>query len=101
MQCRSCGTEIADKAIICFRCGAPTLDVSGGRQASDPARGREARWPARVAVVLAAGAVALAAFIVEDSGVRAGVVTGGAVLVAGLWWLLGRRGARRGPRGVH
>ncbi len=26
MLCRSCGTEIADKAIICFRCGAATAD---------------------------------------------------------------------------
>ena len=26
MQCRSCGTEIADKAIICYRCGAGTTD---------------------------------------------------------------------------
>jgi hypothetical protein len=26
MQCRSCGTEIADKAIVCFRCGAATTD---------------------------------------------------------------------------
>jgi len=26
MQCRSCGTEIADKAIICFRCGHATTD---------------------------------------------------------------------------
>jgi uncharacterized membrane protein YvbJ len=26
MQCRQCGTEIADKAIICFRCGAATTD---------------------------------------------------------------------------
>lgn len=26
MQCRHCGTEIADKAIICFRCGAATTD---------------------------------------------------------------------------
>jgi len=24
--CRSCGTEIADKAIICYRCGAATTD---------------------------------------------------------------------------
>jgi hypothetical protein len=22
MKCRQCGTEIADKALICFRCGA-------------------------------------------------------------------------------
>lgn len=26
MICRHCGTEIADKAIICFRCGAGTTD---------------------------------------------------------------------------
>ena len=26
MQCRSCGIEIADKAIICYRCGAATTD---------------------------------------------------------------------------
>lgn len=24
MTCRSCGTEIADKAIVCYRCGTPT-----------------------------------------------------------------------------
>ena len=26
MQCRNCGTEIADKAIICYRCGMATTD---------------------------------------------------------------------------
>jgi hypothetical protein len=26
MRCRHCGTEIADKALICFRCGAATTD---------------------------------------------------------------------------
>lgn len=26
MQCRQCGTEIADKAIVCFRCGQGTTD---------------------------------------------------------------------------
>ena len=26
MICRHCGTEIADKAIICYRCGAATTD---------------------------------------------------------------------------
>ena len=26
MLCRQCGTEIADKAIVCFRCGAGTTD---------------------------------------------------------------------------
>ncbi len=26
MQCRNCGTEIADKAIVCYRCGTATAD---------------------------------------------------------------------------
>jgi predicted amidophosphoribosyltransferase len=27
MTCRSCGAEIADKALVCYRCGAPTADA--------------------------------------------------------------------------
>lgn len=26
MICRNCGTEIADKAIVCYRCGEGTTD---------------------------------------------------------------------------
>jgi hypothetical protein len=26
VKCRQCGTDIADKAIVCFRCGAATTD---------------------------------------------------------------------------
>jgi hypothetical protein len=27
MVCRSCGTEIADKALICYRCGTATTEA--------------------------------------------------------------------------
>src|SRR5712692_8317665 len=27
MRCRQCGTEIADKALICYRCGAATTEA--------------------------------------------------------------------------
>ena len=27
MRCRQCGTEIADKALICYRCGAATAEA--------------------------------------------------------------------------
>jgi hypothetical protein len=27
MKCRQCGTEIADKAIVCYRCGAATTEA--------------------------------------------------------------------------
>lgn len=26
MRCRHCGTDIADKALICYRCGAATTE---------------------------------------------------------------------------
>ena len=40
MHCAACGTEIADKALICFRCGAATT-----RRRREPARvGRRRRW---------------------------------------------------------
>ena len=27
MKCRQCGTEIADKAIVCYRCGTATAEA--------------------------------------------------------------------------
>ena len=53
MKCRNCGTEIADKALICYRCGTAT---TAPRIAPPPAR--KARGPipliATVIVILAA-----------------------------------------------
>ncbi len=31
MQCRQCGTEIAAKAIVCYKCGTPTADAAAPR----------------------------------------------------------------------
>jgi uncharacterized membrane protein YvbJ len=28
VKCRECGTEIADKALICFRCGASVTEAA-------------------------------------------------------------------------
>jgi hypothetical protein len=50
MQCRQCGTEIADKAIVCFRCGAGT---------SDPVRKAVPVKPRRSPVVSAGVLIAL------------------------------------------
>ena len=49
MICRSCGTEIADKAIICYRCGAATTDP-----VRQPVRLRRRRraWPALLVLIL-------------------------------------------------
>jgi hypothetical protein len=39
MQCRNCGTEIADKAIVCYRCGAATTDPVRRAVPVQPRRG--------------------------------------------------------------
>jgi len=41
VTCRSCSAEISDKAIVCYRCGAPTaVEAAAGRAAPRPGRGR-------------------------------------------------------------
>ena len=49
MQCRNCGTEIADKAIVCYRCGSATTDP-----VRRPVPVRSKRSPLLSFVVLAA-----------------------------------------------
>jgi uncharacterized membrane protein YvbJ len=49
MICRHCGTEIADKAIVCYRCGTPTTDPV--RQA---VKGQPRRSATRSAVIMIA-----------------------------------------------
>ncbi len=40
MQCRNCGTEIADKALICYRCGTATTDAKHQPYVAPRARSR-------------------------------------------------------------
>ncbi len=48
MKCRECGTEIADKALICFRCGA-----SVDEPVTKPYVAKKTRRPLIVYVVFA------------------------------------------------
>lgn len=49
MICRSCGTEIADKALICYRCGTATTE----RRITPPAeRPRRGPMPVILAILL-------------------------------------------------
>ena len=52
MICRNCGTEIADKAIVCFRCGTGTSDPVRQPAAVRPRRGRLLPLAALVLLVL-------------------------------------------------
>jgi hypothetical protein len=52
MICRHCGTEIADKAIVCYRCGAGTTDPVRRPAALRSRRGRMLPLVALVLLVL-------------------------------------------------
>ena len=54
MQCRSCGTEIADKAIVCYRCGTATTDPVRRPAVIKPKRSN-LLWVVIVAILTLAG----------------------------------------------
>jgi len=61
MTCRNCGTEIAEKALICYRCGKATTDprVKPPADESVFAKPRRSLWPwLAVAGLAAAGLLA-------------------------------------------
>ena len=93
MRCRFCDTEIADKALICYRCGRATTEA---RVAPPPPPSRRTATLAAVAVLglLAGGAVFLPSIA---DGVELWAGWGGigaAALATGVWWLGGRRRRR-------
>lgn len=84
MQCRNCGTEIADKAIVCFRCGAATTDPV---RKAVPVRPRRRLLPSLlgVAILLIAalymGQASRTAADPERWQTIAGVLVGAAVML--------------------
>jgi hypothetical protein len=93
MLCRSCGTEIADKAIVCFRCGAPTAAPAATR----PARraGRGARLAAAAAVLLLGAAVLLQSPPVPSAARSFLAGVGLAAAVTAIVWFVAGRSRRR------
>jgi hypothetical protein len=61
MKCRNCQTDIADNALICYRCGRATTDprVKPPDQGSISAHRRRSRWPVVVVAVIVAVAMAV------------------------------------------
>ena len=52
MQCRNCGAEIADKALICYRCGTATTEAKYKPAVLPRASRRRGRMLAILIVVL-------------------------------------------------
>ena len=59
MKCRSCGHEIAENAIICYRCGTPTAAESPSKPSGRPKAGG-VRTSLVVAVIVAVLVAAVA-----------------------------------------
>jgi hypothetical protein len=55
MRCRACGTEIADKALVCYKCGAATTEPTF----KPPAAKASASW-----FTLLVSALALALLVI-------------------------------------
>lgn len=79
MICRNCQTEIADKALICYRCGTPTTEATFKPAAPQRAGRRTLLFVVLVAVILIALAVA---YVEYSRGAQAGTVSGVGVAIA-------------------
>jgi hypothetical protein len=80
MQCRTCGTEIADKAIVCYKCGAGTTDPVRKPVAIPQAGGR---WPSLLTVVVPF-VLALTFILLSERSDYPGTMTTAAALFAAL-----------------
>ena len=64
MLCKYCGTEIADKALICYKCGNATTEPRIKPPAEGPLfeRPRRSRLPVVIIVLIVVALVLLALF---------------------------------------
>jgi hypothetical protein len=89
MLCQNCGTEIADKAIVCFRCGQATV-APLRKPAPPPSRRRSvAAFVALVLLALAALFLGRAGTVDVPIEVRYGVMVVALALLG--WRLMARR----------
>jgi hypothetical protein len=95
MKCRSCGTAIADRAIVCFRCGAPTdMPAPPPRRRAPAPRRRRAAAPLAAVIVVAIIALAVWLLPRTPAGSPARWAGWAAVVVttaAAVWWVSRRR----------
>jgi hypothetical protein len=88
MICKHCGTEIADKALICYRCGNATTEPRVQPPARTP---RKSPLPALLALVaLAIGALFMGQAVEGDTPRIVGYVVAALALVAIVWRFLRR-----------
>jgi hypothetical protein len=88
VRCQSCGKEIADKAIVCYRCGTPTAipEPSSPAARQRPDGGGAGRWHL---IVLVLSVLVLGGLVWRGSTPAEYAAFGAAVVVAeaAVWWL--------------
>jgi hypothetical protein len=85
MICKHCGTEIADKALVCYRCGNATAEP---RVQPAQARRRQSRVPVIAALlVLMLGAVFMAQAAAGEAPRLVSWTVAGLAAVVLLWQL--------------
>jgi hypothetical protein len=96
MTCVSCGATIADKAIVCYRCGTPTANPASARP--DRPAPRRAASPLAALVLILLGLILAAFSLMSDavaswlpSGRTLGTILGVLVAAAGGWLFARRR----------
>ena len=83
MKCRSCGTEIADKAIVCYRCGTGTTEPVRKAVPVKPRRSPLLSFVVAAVLLLSALYLGYAAPVADASRwqTAAGVLAGAALMV--------------------
>jgi uncharacterized membrane protein YvbJ len=86
MQCRSCGTEIADKALICYKCGTATTEAKYQPASLPKGSSRSGLLPTVIALALLV-AVALYVERISSAGSQQWVTyvaVAAAVIIVGI-----------------
>lgn len=91
MQCRSCGAEIADKALICYRCGTATTEAKH-KPVPLPRGGSRSLVATVIAIALLVG---LEVFIFQYQGAQSSRMATGAVVAIAILVVALRAYARR------
>jgi hypothetical protein len=93
MKCRQCGTEIAEKALICYRCGTAT---AAPRIPPPPPRSARGPLPLIIAVLIIIFTAVLAVPQLPEGTPRiSGYVAAALIAVVSVWKLkptAGRKG---------
>jgi hypothetical protein len=86
MRCRNCGTEIADKAIVCYRCGTGTTDPV---RKPPPISAGGGAWPPLLAAILPLVlALSLIVIVLSGSSAHPKAMTSASEVLAGFGALL-------------